>query len=185
MGITPQASYPWPTEPIIFAAWHENRNPTSYPDSFYRKVGDGCYEDIVTGIKRFKGGGHFLVWQAYAEAEQLWSRTEELRQLQQALQDKNRKLKGYREALKLANHTGRTNAYALGVQHGVTQERAKHRPHRYMHAQIYKVQDSDQWSVEIHYRASRYAWMALPSYDAAVAWALAKMRDIHDNNYPR
>lgn len=182
---TPIQGQAWPVEPIIYAAWSEHGKPISYPVSFYRKVGDGCYEDIATGVKRFIGGGYFLVGQAYVEAERLWSRTEELRQLQQALQDKNRKLKGYREALKLANRTGRTNAYALGVQHGVTQERAKPRPRRYLHAQIYKLQGTDQWSADIHYGASCYTWFVLPSHEAALAWALAKMRDIHDNNYPQ
>lgn len=179
---TTQASYPWPTEPIIFAQWHENGNPTPDPDRLYGKTSAGYYVDVLTGAPHYKSEGHFIVTAAYVGAGKLYSRTAELRALQETLRVKNAKIKGYQEALKLADRTGRRDAYSLGVQHGISQAQARtKRPH--MHAQIYKVPGPRVWSADVHYGARGFTWMTFPTWEDALAWANQTMKHLHEERH--
>lgn len=180
---TPQARYPWPTEPIIVAQWHDRDKATPGPARLYMKDASGDYVDVLAGTPRFKGGGHFIVTAAYVDATELNSRTAELRALQETLRTKNTKIKGYREALKLADRTGRRNAYSLGIQHGISQEQARtKRPH--MHAQIYKkFSYSGLWLAEIRHGARGITWMVFPTWEEALAWANQTMKDLHEEHH--
>ncbi|MEW6943615.1 hypothetical protein V3M81_08890 [Trueperella pyogenes] len=176
----------WPTAPVIRARWRDHGHiHYSFPSTYIYDPVTGEYFNPGTGKWHSPEYGEFDTVTEYVEAEALEKRTAEVRKLEKALQDKNRKLKGYREALKLANHTGRTNAYALGVQHGVTQERAKPRPHRYMHAYVRKVNSSPMWLAEVRRGAKGRTWRDFPTHEEAIDWATAVMRNLHENNYPR
>ncbi len=179
---TPQARYPWPTEPVIFAAWHGNGNPTPYPDRLYTKTSAGDYADMLTGTPYFKGEGHFIVTAAYVDATELNSRTAELRALQETLRTKNTKLKGYQEALKLANRTGRRDAYSLGVQHGISQEQARMQ-RRHMHAYIRKPTSGNVWLAEIRRGAKGRTWRDFRTHDEAINWANQTMKDLHEERH--
>lgn len=83
--------------------------------------------------------------------------------------------------MKLADNTGRRDAYALGIQHGISQEQARTKG-RHTHAQIYKIRGTGKWSADIRYGARGYTWMTFHSWEEALAWANQKMADIHNTH---
>lgn len=182
MNTIPQARYPWPTEPIIVATWHDNWDTTPDRDRLYVKTSAGCYMEVLTDTPRFKENGYFIVKAAYVDATELNSRTAELRALQEALRVKNTKIKGYREALKLANRTGRRDAYSLGVQHGISQAQARtKRPH--MHAYIRKPTSGNVWLAGIRRGAKGHIWRDFPTHEAAIDWVTSVMKHLHEERH--